>query len=135
MTQDPTPRLTTLPNGLSIVTRQMPGLHSAALGIWVSAGGRNERAEQNGIGGARHFERFGRKRMAVALIGDAAHIAFEQYQAGQRQRVEHAQRRCGHFGADPVAGQNCDLHAKILANRSRNCLRAAITSARMSAIR
>ncbi|MBK4216604.1 insulinase family protein [Paracoccus caeni] len=27
----------------------MPGLHSTALGIWVSAGGRNERLEQNGI--------------------------------------------------------------------------------------
>ncbi|TBN51661.1 insulinase family protein [Paracoccus sediminis] len=27
----------------------MPGLHSTALGIWVSAGGRNERPEQNGI--------------------------------------------------------------------------------------
>jgi predicted Zn-dependent peptidase len=49
LTQDPTPRITTLPNGLSIVTRQMPGLHSAALGIWVGAGGRNERPEQNGI--------------------------------------------------------------------------------------
>ncbi|MCF3972873.1 insulinase family protein [Paracoccus sp. EGI L200073] len=27
----------------------MPGLHSAALGVWVNAGGRNERVEQNGI--------------------------------------------------------------------------------------
>nr|WP_207101076.1 pitrilysin family protein [Paracoccus shandongensis] len=27
----------------------MPGLHSTALGIWVNAGGRNERPEQNGI--------------------------------------------------------------------------------------
>jgi predicted Zn-dependent peptidase len=27
----------------------MPGLHSAAIGIWVNAGGRDERAEQNGI--------------------------------------------------------------------------------------
>ncbi|TKW67401.1 MAG: insulinase family protein [Paracoccus denitrificans] len=41
--------ITTLPNGLRIVTRNMPGLHSATLGLWVSAGGRDERAEQNGI--------------------------------------------------------------------------------------
>ncbi len=27
----------------------MPGLQSAAIGVWVAAGGRNERAEQNGI--------------------------------------------------------------------------------------
>ncbi len=41
--------ITTLPNGLRIVTRTMAGLHSATLGIWVNAGGRDERAEQNGI--------------------------------------------------------------------------------------
>ncbi|GAB5445243.1 M16 family metallopeptidase [Gymnodinialimonas sp.] len=39
----------TLANGLRIVTEHMPGLESAALGIWVSAGGRHERVEQNGI--------------------------------------------------------------------------------------
>ncbi|MDP5307628.1 M16 family metallopeptidase [Paracoccus spongiarum] len=49
MTSDPHLRLTTLPNGLRIATRDMPGLHSAALGVWVNAGGRNERVEQNGI--------------------------------------------------------------------------------------
>jgi predicted Zn-dependent peptidase len=27
----------------------MPGLQSASVGLWVSAGGRHERAEQNGI--------------------------------------------------------------------------------------
>ena len=42
-------RLTTLPNGLRIVTEHMPGLMSAAVGIWVGAGGRHERAEQNGV--------------------------------------------------------------------------------------
>ena len=43
------PRISTLPNGLRVVTRDMPGLHSASIGIWVSAGCRDERAEQNGI--------------------------------------------------------------------------------------
>ncbi|OIQ27435.1 MAG: peptidase M16 [Alphaproteobacteria bacterium MedPE-SWcel] len=38
-----------LPNGFRIVTEHMPGLQSASLGIWVSAGGRHERLEQNGI--------------------------------------------------------------------------------------
>ena len=42
-------RLTTLPNGFRIVTEAMPGLKSASAGIWVMAGGRHERAEQNGI--------------------------------------------------------------------------------------
>jgi len=38
-----------LSNGFRIVTEHMPGLQSAAIGIWVSAGGRHERLEQNGI--------------------------------------------------------------------------------------
>lgn len=42
-------RLDTLPNGLRIVTERMPGLKSASIGIWVTAGGRHERADQNGI--------------------------------------------------------------------------------------
>ncbi|MFN4157529.1 MAG: M16 family metallopeptidase [Gemmobacter sp.] len=44
-----TARLTTLPNGLRIVTEHMPGLMSASVGLWVCAGGRHERAEQCGI--------------------------------------------------------------------------------------
>jgi len=44
-----TSRLTTLPNGFRIVTEAMPGLKSASVGIWITAGGRHERAEQNGI--------------------------------------------------------------------------------------
>ena len=39
----------TLSNGLRIVTEQMPGLKSTSIGIWVLAGGRHERIEQNGI--------------------------------------------------------------------------------------
>lgn len=39
----------TLSNGFRIVTENMPGLQSASIGIWVMAGGRHERKEQNGI--------------------------------------------------------------------------------------
>ena len=39
----------TLANGFRIVTENMPGLQSASLGIWVDAGGRHERLQQNGI--------------------------------------------------------------------------------------
>lgn len=49
MNADPDPQVATLSNGLRVVTRLMPGLHSASLGVWVGAGGRNERPEQNGI--------------------------------------------------------------------------------------
>ncbi|MEM1345277.1 MAG: pitrilysin family protein [Pseudomonadota bacterium] len=40
--------ITTLANGFRIVTEPMP-LGSATLGIWIEAGARHERAEQNGI--------------------------------------------------------------------------------------
>ena len=44
-----TTQLHTLPNGLRIVTEAMPGLASAAVGIWIGAGTRHEASEQNGI--------------------------------------------------------------------------------------
>jgi predicted Zn-dependent peptidase len=44
-----TVELHTLSNGLRIVTEHMPGLESAAIGVWVSAGGRHEAADQNGV--------------------------------------------------------------------------------------
>ncbi len=42
-------RTTTLANGFRIVTENMPGLKSASAGVWVNAGGRHERSDQNGI--------------------------------------------------------------------------------------
>ncbi len=44
-----TVQLDRLANGFRIVSEHMPGLQSAAIGVWVTAGGRHERAEQNGI--------------------------------------------------------------------------------------
>jgi predicted Zn-dependent peptidase len=44
-----TVRLHTLSNGFRIATEHMPGLKSASIGVWVLAGGRHERVEQNGI--------------------------------------------------------------------------------------
>ena len=44
-----TTRLNALPNGLRIVTEHMPSMKSASIGLWVEAGGRHERADQNGI--------------------------------------------------------------------------------------
>ncbi len=41
--------LTTLPNGFRIVTEPMPGVSSAAVGLWIEAGARHEQEAQNGI--------------------------------------------------------------------------------------
>ena len=45
-------RTITLPNGARILTEHIPGVRSAALGFFVGAGSRHERAEENG---AAHF--------------------------------------------------------------------------------
>ncbi len=42
-------RTTTLPNGFRIVTEHMPFVKSAALGIWVGAGSRNETLAEAGL--------------------------------------------------------------------------------------
>jgi predicted Zn-dependent peptidase len=42
-------QITTLSNGFRIVSEPMPGLESAAIGLWVEAGARHEAASQNGI--------------------------------------------------------------------------------------
>lgn len=44
-----TVRTTTLPNGLQVVSHEMPHLHTVSLGVWVHAGARNETPEEHGI--------------------------------------------------------------------------------------
>ncbi|MDQ3664285.1 MAG: insulinase family protein, partial [Actinomycetota bacterium] len=45
-------RRTVLPGGLRVVTEQMPGVRSAAIGVWVGVGSRDERGS---LFGASHF--------------------------------------------------------------------------------
>lgn len=62
----------TLSNGLRIVTEHMPGLHSASIGIWVGAGGRHERLEQNGIAHfLEHMAFKGTKTRSALQIAEA----------------------------------------------------------------
>ena len=42
-------QITTLDNGFRVISERLPSLKSASLGIWVDAGARAERIEQNGI--------------------------------------------------------------------------------------
>ncbi len=63
---------TQLSNGFRIVSENMPGLKSAAIGIWVSAGGRHERIEQNGIAHfLEHMAFKGTKRRSALQIAEA----------------------------------------------------------------
>ena len=40
---------TVLPNGIQVVTEGIPSVHSVSVGVWVEAGSRDERNEENGI--------------------------------------------------------------------------------------
>ncbi len=42
-------RTTTLPNGLLVLTEQMPHMRSVSMGVWLDCGARDESAERNGI--------------------------------------------------------------------------------------
>ncbi|WP_170441522.1 M16 family metallopeptidase [Ruegeria arenilitoris] len=67
-----TVRLDQLTNGFRIVSEQMPGLQSAAIGIWVTAGGRHERIEQNGIAHfLEHMAFKGTQRRSALQIAEA----------------------------------------------------------------
>ncbi len=66
-----TVQLHTLSNGFRVVTEHMPGLKSAAIGIWVMAGGRHEKAEQNGIAHfLEHMAFKGTKRRTALQIAE-----------------------------------------------------------------
>ncbi len=45
----PDPRLTTLDNGMRVITQDMPALETASVGVWVDAGARSETRQLNGI--------------------------------------------------------------------------------------
>ncbi|MEX0350405.1 MAG: M16 family metallopeptidase [Paracoccaceae bacterium] len=61
-----------LANGFRIVSEHMPGLQSAAIGIWVTAGGRHERIEQNGIAHfLEHMAFKGTERRSALQIAEA----------------------------------------------------------------
>ncbi len=43
-----TPQITTLPNGLRVVTDYVPSVESVAVGVWIGVGARNEKMSYNG---------------------------------------------------------------------------------------
>jgi len=67
-----TVQLHTLSNGFRIATEHMPGLKSASIGVWVLAGGRHERIEQNGIAHfLEHMAFKGTARRSALQIAEA----------------------------------------------------------------
>ncbi len=64
-------QITTLANGLTVVTHNMPHIETAAIGIWVKAGARDELPEENGIAHfLEHMAFKGTKRRTAQAIAE-----------------------------------------------------------------
>ena len=63
--------ITRLSNGINVITHHMAHLETVALGIWVKAGSRDERAEENGIAHfLEHMAFKGTKRRSALAIAE-----------------------------------------------------------------
>jgi predicted Zn-dependent peptidase len=63
--------VTRLPSGLVVITDAMPQLETASLGVWVGAGGRDERPDENGISHLlEHMAFKGTSRRTARLIAE-----------------------------------------------------------------
>lgn len=66
-----TPTVTTLTNGLRVVTQAMPNLQTVSLGLWVGAGARHETERQHGISHfLEHMAFKGTKRRSAQQIAE-----------------------------------------------------------------
>ncbi len=91
-----TVRLTTLDNGLRVITDDLPGIATATLGLWVEVGTRNEPPEINGVS---HF---------------LEHMAFKgTSRRSAKQIAEEIESVGGHLNAY-TSRENTAYHARIL---------------------
>ena len=71
-----TARVTTLPSGLRVVTDAMPHLETAALGVWIGAGSRHERAGEHGLSHLlEHMAFKGTRRRSARAIAEEIEAA------------------------------------------------------------
>ena len=64
-------RATRLPNGIRVLTEEMPDLPSVSLGLWVESGSRDETSEQAGISHfLEHLFFKGTERRTAARIAE-----------------------------------------------------------------
>lgn len=91
-----TVRITTLDNGLRIITDDIPGVETATLGLWVEVGARYESPEVNGIS---HFLEH------MAFKGTTTRTA--------KQIAEEIENVGGHLNAY-TSRENTAYHARVL---------------------
>ncbi|MEL7428404.1 MAG: pitrilysin family protein [Pseudomonadota bacterium] len=107
--------ITELKNGLKVVTDSMPHLESAALGVWVKAGSRNENVDQHGI--AHLLEHMAFKgtqtRSALQIAEEIENVGGELNAATSVETTAYYARVLS-----PEVGRATDILHDILANSS-----------------
>lgn len=89
--------VTTLPNGFRVATEAMPGLESAALGVWLLSGSRHE---EEALGGVAHFAEHmmfkgTRRRSALRIV----------------EEIEGAGGQINAFTSQEITGYHCRILA------------------------
>lgn len=107
--------ITKLKNGLTVVTDDMPHLESAALGVWIKSGSRNERQDQHGI--AHLLEHMAFKGTANR---SAQQIAEEIENVGGELNAATSIETTAYYARvlKPEVGHAADILHDILANSS-----------------
>ena len=96
--------ITCLPNGLNVLTHAMPHIETVALGIWVKAGARDERPEENGIAHfLEHMAFKGTKRRTAKDIAEEIEFGGRRNQRLDRHGNHHllCPRAEGRLGPGP----------------------------------
>ncbi|MBL9099115.1 MAG: insulinase family protein [Alphaproteobacteria bacterium] len=87
------PEITKLPNGLTVITDPMPHIETAAVGVWVDAGARNETQATNGIAHMLEHMAFKgtRRRSARAIAEEIERVGgFINAYTGREQTAYYA---------------------------------------------
>ena len=90
------PRVTTLGNGLRVVTRTLPHLRTAAIGLWVGAGSRHEPLERQGLA---HF---------------LEHMAFKGTATRSARQIAEAIEDVGGDINASTGQENTAYHARVM---------------------
>jgi len=105
--------ITKLENGLTVVTNAMPHLESAALGVWIKSGSRNETQDQHGIAHLlEHMAFKGTKtRSAFQIAEEIENVGGELNAATSIETTAYYARVL-----KPEVGHAADILYDILAN-------------------
>ena len=105
--------ITKLDNGLTVVTDHMAHLESAALGVWIKAGSRNEKEDQHGIAHLLEHMAFKgtEKRSALQIAQEIENVGGELNAATSVETTAYYARVL-----KPEVGHAADILYDILAN-------------------